>query len=62
MFYKIPGLLMMTPLIAAVISFWWWKYTGEKWDDKEYLDHYVASIILLLIAESFGFGLYLLFK
>jgi hypothetical protein len=65
MLTKILGLLLMTPLLAALLSIADWKskramglYPGDK---EFYYSCFINSLVVILL-ESFLIGLYLLFK
>jgi hypothetical protein len=65
MIYKLLGMLLLTPLLAIILNYWICKHDGKKgkkWTEEDSNKYFVASITFLLMLESFGVGVYLLFK
>jgi uncharacterized membrane protein (DUF373 family) len=62
MIYKILGLVLMTPLLAIILNYQIYKRDGKKWSQEKYNVFFEKTLVLLIMIEGFGFGIYFLFK
>jgi len=60
MLLKILGLLLVTPLLSCAITYYRYVKNGATWDSVAYLGYFISMIIVLIIVEAFGVGVYLL--